>query len=72
MTVLYGRCLQDWETSTAPYRKNVAHLNMPENELYDHLATHANATGCGLLLEQERIPWTHANGILIAAAELPG
>jgi hypothetical protein len=45
---------------------------MPENELYDHLATHANATGCGLLLEQERIPWTHANGILIAAAELPG
>lgn len=52
-----------------PYRKNVAHLTDTERELYDHLATHANETGCGLLLEQERIPWTYANGVLMAAAE---
>lgn len=54
-----------------PYRKNIGHLTKPERELYDHLAAHANTTGCGLLLEQERIPWIHANDILIAAAELP-
>jgi len=53
----------------APYRKNVAHLNEPEQELYGHLVAHANEIGCGLLLEQERIPWTHAHSILIAAAD---
>jgi len=52
-----------------PYRKNVAHLTDTERELYDHLATHATETGRGLLLEQERVPWTYANGVLMAAAE---
>ncbi|HEX5406370.1 MAG TPA: Wadjet anti-phage system protein JetD domain-containing protein [Pseudonocardiaceae bacterium] len=51
----------------APYRKNIGHLTGPERELYDHLYTHAKATGHGLLLEQERIPWAHARSALMAA-----
>ncbi|REF00713.1 hypothetical protein DFJ69_6282 [Thermomonospora umbrina] len=36
-------------------------------ELYDHLTAYAAANGRGLLLEQERILWTHAHATVITA-----
>lgn len=35
-------------------------LTAGERELYAHLLDHTHSTGTGLVLEQERIPWPHA------------
>jgi hypothetical protein len=56
----------------APLRKNIHHLEGPERDLYQHLVDHARATGRGLLLEQERILWTHAETVLLSAAGFAG
>lgn len=52
---------------TAPARRELPHLEPAERDLYDHLAAHAAATGTGILLEQERIPWHHAYEHLVTA-----
>jgi hypothetical protein len=52
----------------APHRHDVPHLDASERELYEHLRDHAKATGEGVLLEQERIPWEHARAEIYAVA----
>jgi hypothetical protein len=51
----------------SPQRLRLPHLNETERNLYQALVAHATARGTGLLLEQERIPWTHAHLVLLAA-----
>jgi hypothetical protein len=53
----------------APARRGLPNLEPPERDLYNHLAAHAAATGTGILLEQERIPWDHAYGHLATAID---
>lgn len=43
-----------------PARHQLPNLKSPEQQLYAHLVQHAADQGTGLLLEQERIPWTQA------------
>jgi hypothetical protein len=50
-----------------PGRRELPHLEAGEQDLYAQLADHAAATGSGILLEQERIPWNHAYQHLAAA-----
>ena len=48
-----------------------AHLAPAERELYDELTAYAAMNHTGLLLEQERIPWSVAYITLIAALQQP-
>ncbi|HZO64731.1 MAG TPA: Wadjet anti-phage system protein JetD domain-containing protein [Kribbellaceae bacterium] len=50
-----------------PQRNEVPNLTEPERLLYQRLVDHASSTGTGLLLEQERIPWSHAYPTLVTA-----
>jgi hypothetical protein len=52
---------------TAPVRRELPNLQPGERDLYARLTAHAAATGTGILLEQERIPWSHAYPHLSAA-----
>jgi len=56
----------------APFRNDVQHLDRAERDLYSHLVDHVQTTGCGLLLEQERILWAHAETALLTATRLAG
>ena len=47
-------------TGAGPTRYELPNLKPREQELYAHLVQHAAVYGTGLLLEQERIPWTDA------------
>lgn len=51
----------------APARRELPNLEPGELDLYAQLTAHAAATGSGILLEQERIPWDHAYQHLAAA-----
>ena len=50
-----------------PQRTELPHLTPGEQALYSHLANHAATHGSWLLLEQERIPWSHAYPVLAEA-----
>lgn len=50
-----------------PYSDEPDPLTDAERELYRHLADYATENGTGLLLEQERIPWPHAEQTLAEA-----
>lgn len=54
-----------------PGRRELPNLTPDEHRLYAHLVQHAADNGTGLLLEQERIPWTHAYQELVNAIEAP-
>ena len=56
---------------SAPIRHAVARLSPAEQELYGHLIEYSKTSGRGLLLEQERIPWPHAERILSSAVDDP-
>lgn len=47
-------------TGAGPARRQLPNLKSREQKLYEHLVQHAADHGTGLLLEQERIPWTQA------------
>lgn len=47
-------------TGALPVRRQLPHLEPHEQQLYARLVKHAADHGTGLLLEQERIPWTYA------------
>jgi hypothetical protein len=48
-----------------PQRRTLPNLDEDEQNLYTHLVGHADNNSSGLLLEQERIPWTHAYPLLL-------
>ncbi len=59
-----------WHLATEgapPQRTGLPHLTPREQKLYAHLAEHAATHGTWLLLEQERIPWSHAYPVLTEA-----
>ncbi|WP_298176977.1 DUF3322 domain-containing protein [Saccharomonospora sp.] len=49
---------------SAPPRTALPHLTDTERRLHTLLTDHAATHGVGLLLEQERIPWPHADTVL--------
>ncbi|MDG4838430.1 DUF2220 family protein [Micromonospora sp. WMMD967] len=49
----------------SPQRRTLPNLDEDEQNLYTHLVEHADANSSGILLEQERIPWTHAYPLLL-------
>jgi hypothetical protein len=52
-----------------PHRAAASHLTRDEEDLYAALADYAAASDSGLLLEQERIPWSAAFPVLTRAME---
>lgn len=58
-------------TGAGPARHGLPNLESPEQQLYAHLVQHAAEHGTGLLLEQERIPWTQAYQRLTDAIRSP-
>ncbi len=50
-----------------PQRTGLPHLTAGEQALYAYLAEYAASHGTWLLLEQERIPWSHAYPVLAEA-----